>query len=259
MEQTLQQLLAEQVSAYALSDRPRELIDEGIDKLFKDVVQDAFRSYGDFGSAIKEAVKSALPANVGDMFELQRYNALIANSLSQRWEAAALHSVIIEQADKSITELLTGDGLLTGEVSLNKLINAFIDAHKDQAAEERWDRPEIRITEGDSYGTSNKFLHIYFDPQSEESARSGYRSSARSDYELKHSMHVLIKGARETSDHFRKSDEFGEVYSASLDEKKVSINMQVRSEWQRLVASLYFGNALLVIDCDPDDFSYGFD
>lgn len=259
MEQTLQQLLAERVSAYALSDRPRELIDEGIDKLFKDVVQDAFRSYGDFGSAIKEAVKSALPANVGDMFELQRYNALIANSLSQRWEAAALHSSIIEQADKSITELLTGGGLITAEVSLSQLLNAFIDDNKEQAAEEHWERPEIRITEGESYGSGSKFLHIYFDPQSEESARSGYGSSARGDYELKHSMHVHIKGSRETTDHFHTSYEFGEVYSARLDEKKVSINMRISSEWQRLVASLYFGNALLVIDCDPDDFSYGFD
>jgi hypothetical protein len=259
MEQTLQQLLAERVSAYALSDRPRELIDEGVDKLFKDVVQDTFRSYGDFGSAIKEAVKSALPANVSDMFELQRYNALIANSLRQRWEAAALHSSIMEQADKTITELLTGGGLITAEVSLTKLLNAFIDDHKERAAEEHWERPEIRISEGDSYGTDRKFLHIYFDPQSEESARSGYRSSARSDYELKHNLHVLIKGSRETKDHFRKCDEFGEVYSASLDDKKVSINMQIRSEWERMVASLYFGNALLVIDCDPDDFSYGFD
>ncbi|MBD1555195.1 hypothetical protein [Pseudomonas typographi] len=261
MEQTLQQLLADRVTAYAQSDRPRALIDEGIEKLFKDVVNDTFRSYGDFGSAIKEALKSALPANVSDVFELQRYNALVANALRERWEAAAVNSAILEQADKSISEVLTGKGLLTDEVSLTKLLEAFIDDHKEQAAENHWERPEIRISEGDSYGSGTKYLHIYFDPESDSDRRgsSSYRSSTRSDYELKHSMHVRVTGTRETTDHFHKVDQLCEVYSAKLDDKKVAINMQIVTEWERLVASLYFGSALLVIDCDPDDFSYGFD
>jgi len=32
-----------------------------------------------------------------------------------------------------------------------------------------------------------------------------------------------------------------------------------RNKWERMLASLCFGNATLVIDCEPDDFSYGFD
>lgn len=253
-EQTLQALLAERVSAYAQSDRPRELIDEGIEKLFKEVVNDAFRSYGDFGGAIKEAVKAALPANVSDVFELQRYNTIVANALRERWEAAAVHSTIIEQADKSISEVLDGKGLITGEVSLHKLLTAFIDEHKDKAAEEQWDRPEIRIEEGDSYGTGIKFMHIYFDEEQEDRVSSHRR---RENYSLKHSMHVKITGQRDATNHWRKHDEFGEVYSAKLDDKKVAINMSIRSDWERMLASLYFGNAILVIDCDPDDLSYG--
>ncbi|MNH40196.1 hypothetical protein D3C79_1014820 [compost metagenome] len=68
---------------------------------------------------------------------------------------------------------------------------------------------------------------------------------------------MKITGQRDAENHWRKADEFGEVYSAQLDEKKVSVNMQVRSDWERMLASLYFGNAILVIDCDPDDLSYG--
>lgn len=257
-EQTLQALLAERVTAYAASDRPRELIDEGIDKMFKSVVEDAFRSYGDFSGQIKEAVKSALPANVSDMFELQRYNAIIANALRQRWEEAAMGSIILEHADKSITDILTGEGLLTGEVSLKALLESFIEENKEQAAEERWSRPEIRFEEDDS--RSIKFLHIYFDPEPEESARSsGYSSSRRSDHSLKHALHVNIKGERDTGDRWRANEQFGEVYSASLDDKRIAINMRVRTKWERMLASLYFGNATLVIDCEPEDFSYGFD
>ncbi|MCQ0168468.1 hypothetical protein DN388_16040 [Pseudomonas sp. S12(2018)] len=254
-QQTLQELLAERVAVYAQSDRPRELIDEGIEKLFKEVVNDTFRSYGDFGGAIKEAVKAALPANVSDVFELQRYNALVANALRQRWEAAAVHSTIIEQAEKSIAEVLDGKGLITGEVSLYKLLTAFIDDHKDSAAEEQWERPEIRIEEGDGYGTGSTLMHIYFDPAPEDRSSTYYRR--RENHQLKHSMHVHITGQRDAANHWRKCDEFGEVYSAKLDEKKVAINMRVRSDWERMLASLYFGNAILVIDCDPDDLSYG--
>lgn len=197
-QQTLQDLLTERVTLYAASDRPRELIDEGIDKLFKEVVSDAFRSYGDFGGAIKEAVKAALPANVSDILDLQRYNAIVANALRQRWESAGLSAVILEQADKSIAEVLTGDGLLTGEVSLKALLEEFIEHHKESAAEAQWEHPEIRIEEGDgSY--SHKTLHIYFDPEPEERYRSGvYSSSGRSNYSLKHAIHISIKGERET-------------------------------------------------------------
>lgn len=256
-EQTLQALLAERVTAYAQSDRPRELIDEGIEKLFKEVVSDTFRSDGDFGGAIKEAVKAALPANVSDVFDLQRYNAVVANALRQRWEAAGLGAIILEQADKSITEVLTGDGLIAGEVSLKALLDEFIEHHKDSAAEGQWERPEIRAEEGDgSY--SHKTLHIYFDPEPEGSYRSShYSSSSRSNYSLKHALHVSIKGERETGDRWKPTIAFGEVYSAKLDDKKLAINMQVYSKWERMLAALYFGNAILLIDCDTDDLSYG--
>lgn len=257
MGQTLEQLLAERVSAYAISDRPRELIDDGIDKMFKSVVEDAFRSYGTIGESIKAAVKEAFPANVTDMFELQRYNALIANALRERWEAAGMESAIMKQADASITEVLTGEGLLTGEISLKVLLEAFIDEHKQEAAEEQWSAPEIRIIEDDR--SSRKFYRIHFDPQPEGSNRYSFSNERRHDYSLKHSLHVMVEGERETGDRWRPKVEFGEVYSAKIDDKKIAVTMNLRTKWQRILASLYFGNAVLLIDCEESDFSYGFD
>ncbi len=255
MEQTLQQLLAERVSVYALSDRPRELIDDGIDKMFKSVVEDAFRSYGTIGESIKDAVKKAFPANVTDVFELQRYNAMIATALRERWEASGMESAILAQADVSISEVLTGEGLLTGEVSLKALLEEFVDAHKEEAAQDHWSAPEIRITEDDSH--SRKFVHIYFDPAPE--GQNIYNSARRSDYSLKHNLHVMIEGERDTGDRWQPKVAFGQVYSAQLDDKKVSLKRSVRSKWERMLASLYFGNAVLLIDCEEGDFSYGFD
>lgn len=259
-QQTLQQLLTERISDYANSDRPRELIDAGIDKMFQSVVDDLFRSYGDFTKVVKEAVSAAMPANVGDVFELTKYNALVASLLRQRWEQAAVESLVLKTADKAISEVLTGEGLITGEVSLKALLQAFIDAHKEEAARDHWSAPEIRFEEDTRYGSTH--LSIYFDPEPESSYRaSGFSSrDRRNDYSLKHRICARLTGEeRPGASQWDSAVRLGEVYSAHLDDKKVDLKMTVRSEWERMLASLYFGNAVLLVDCEPDDFSYGFD
>lgn len=259
-QQTLEALLCERVSAYAASDRPRELIDAGIDNMFKAVVDDTFRSYGDFSKAIKEAVKSALPANVSDMFELTRYNAIVAEALRQRWEQAAVQSLILKSADQAISEVLTGEGLITGEVSLKALLEAFVEANKDEARKEGWERPEIRFEEDTRYSSTH--LSIFFDPEPESSYHASVYSSRarRNDYGLKHRISVRLTGEeRPAASQWESATRIGEVYSACLDDKKIDLKMSVRSDWERMLASLYFGNATLVIDCDPEDFSYGLD
>lgn len=256
--QTLEQLLAERVSAYAAGDRPRELIDAGIEKLFKDVVDDAFRSYGDFGRAIKDAVKEALPANVSDMFELTRYNALVAEALRQRWEAAAVSETLMTKATASIEEVLKNDAV-SGEVSLRALLEAFIEAHKEEAAENGWEAPEIRFEEKEAYGSTT--LAIYFDPQPESDWKSGnpYSSrNSRNDYSLKHRLHIRLSDeVRPAKERWNRDVQVGEVYHAQLDDKKVSLSLNIREKWERMLASLYFGNAKVLVDCDADEFSYG--
>lgn len=256
--QTLQQLLADRVSVFAESDRPREMIDAGIEKLFQEVVSEAFRSYGDFGKAVKEAVTKALPANVSDMFQLSRYNALVSEALRQRWHAAAVESTLMASANKAIDEVLSQE-YITGEVSLRKLFESFIEENKESAAENQWEHPEIRFEDG-TIGSS-PYLHIFFDGKPEsayKSERSSYSRDKRISYELAHALHIAIDGEREEGlDHWRRVVRYGHVYAARLDDKKVAVDMQIRNNWERILASLYFGNATLVIDCDPDDFSYG--
>lgn len=260
-DQTLQQLLAERVTAYAESDRPRELIDAGIDKMFKDVVDDAFRGYGDFSKAIKEAVKQALPANVSDMFELTRYNHLIANALRERWEQAALSSMVVQQANQSIEEILSGDGIVEGEVSLRALLDAFVEANKEEAAEKRWSSPEIRFEQHE--GQRSTTLSVFFDPQPESAWKDEYSfggRDSRNDYALKHRLHMQLTGeVRPSSDSWRDEIQVGEVYHAAIDEKNISQHLNVRSKWERMLAALYYGKAVVLIDCEADDFDYGVD
>lgn len=153
--------------------------------------------------------------------------------------------------------MLTGDGLITGEVSLKALMQAFVDSNKDKAREEGWDQPEIRFEEDARYGST--YLTIFFDPEPEGSYRASSFSSRdrRSDYGLKHRIHVRLTGEqRPAVSQWDSAVLIGEVYSAQLDDKKVDLKMTVHAEWERMLASLYFGNAVLLIDCDADDFSY---
>ena len=248
--QTLQQLLAERVTAFADGERPREIIDKAVEAMFVDVIKDAFRSYGDLGKAIQEAIKGAMPANVGDVFELTKYNALISGVLKQRWHDAAVESTLLERATAAIDEVMSPE-FITGEISLRKLFEAFIEEHKERAIEERWEHPEIRFKDG-TIGSS-PYLHIYFD-ETPASESSRYRG----DHELGHALHIAINGERtEGENPWDRTIQLGRVYSAKLDDMKVATNMQIHSEWERMLASLYFGNATLLIDCDADDFSYG--
>ncbi|MCO7058261.1 hypothetical protein [Pseudomonas juntendi] len=255
---TLEQLMVERVSAYAVSDRPRELIDEGIDKLFKDVIGDLTRSYGDLGKAIKEAIAAAMPANVGDFFDLTRYNGLIAEQLRMRWEAAGVAGHVLEQANRSIDEVLSGDGLIKGEVSLRELLKSFMEENEERAREESWEGPEIRFEESDKYGPT---LYVSFDPEPEDSysgSSSLRHRSRRADYQLKHRMQIRLTEETRPAP-YRGAPEIrvGHVYAATLDDKKVALDMMIHSKWEKQLAALYFGNAKLLIDCDEDDFSYG--
>lgn len=258
--QTLQQLLTERVTLFANGDRPREIIDKAVEAMFVDVIKDAFRSYGDPGKAVQEAIKAAMPANVGDVFELTKYNALIGESLKQRWHQAAVESTLLERATAAIDEVMSPK-FVAGEVSLRALLEAFVEENKEEAAREGWEHPEIRFRDG-TIGNS-PYLHIYFDPKPEAEhrrERSAYSSSRteRNDHELAHALHIAIKGERiEGEKPFVRTVQLGRVYSAALDDKKVAIDMQIHSKWERMLASLYFGNATLVIDCDEGDFSYG--
>ena len=208
----------------------------------------------------EEAIKAAMPANVGNVFELTKYNSLIGESLKQRWHQAAVESTLLERATAAIDEVMSPE-FIAGEVSLRALLEEFVEKNKEEASREGWERPEIRFKDG-TIGNS-LYLHIYFDPKPEEEhrrERSAYSSSRteRGDYELAHALNIQIQGEREEGEKpWRRTVQLGRVYSATLDEKKVAVDMQIYSKWERMLASLYFGNATLLIDCDADDFSYG--
>ncbi|PKQ34887.1 MAG: hypothetical protein CVT61_08935 [Actinobacteria bacterium HGW-Actinobacteria-11] len=246
---SLQQLLLERADTFAASDRPREIIDAAVEAMFKEVIKDAFRSYGDLGRAVQDAVKAAMPSNVSDMFELTRYNALIANALRQQWESSGVEGDMLRRANEAMSDALKDD-VIPDRVSLREILQLFVDENKDDAAQHQWRRPEIRFCESEYGG-----MQIFFDPEPETPHRSDPFSRERSEWSLKHRICVNWDPRKPELD--ESGRHIGPVYSAQIDKKPIGRDFAIRTRWERLIAALYFGGAKLVIDCDPDDFSYG--
>jgi hypothetical protein len=249
-EQTLQQLLAERVTAFAASDKPVEIIDDYVKKMFTSVIDNCFGRYSDMGKQVEEAIKAALPANLTEIFELTRYNAMIAAALKEKWENSGVEADMVRLAQKQIDEVLNKDAM-PEVISLQALMEAFVEDHKESAAEEHWEAPDIRFQPSDYGG-----LHIYFDKKPKDHGITSYsRSSERSEYLLDNAIHISFD--RHGKDRDEKGREVGSVYAAKIDNEKISQTLKFRSEFEKMVAALYFGSSKILVDCDEDEFSYG--
>lgn len=246
-EQTLQALLVERVTAFAASDKPAAIIDEHVKVMFTKVIDSCFGRYGEMGKQVEEAIKAALPANLSTVFELTRYNAMIAKALQDKWENSGVEADMVRRAQEAIDEVLNKDQM-SDVISLQGLLDAFVEEHKESAAEERWERPDIRFQESDYGG-----LHIYFDKKPKE--ESSYSSRERSEYSLDNAIHISFD--KRGKDRDEKGREVGTVYAARIDNEKIGQTLRFRTKFEKLLATLYFGSAKIVVDCDEDDFSYG--
>lgn len=247
-QQTLQDLLAERVAIFASSGKAQEIIDAGVEKMFKDIINDAFSNYGDFGKTVKETVKAALPSNVSDMFELTRYNALIANAMREQWASSGIEGDMLRRAHEAMAAALKDD-VIPSHVWLRELLALFVEENKDEAAQEHWETPEIRIRDSE-YGGKQ----IFFDKEPESSRRGVYSSKERSEWALDQRICVGFDARNPEKDN--NGNLIGEVYSAQLGGNPIGRDFAIHTRWERLVAALYFGAAKLVIDCEEDEFSY---
>ena len=242
-QQTLEQLLHARISEFTASERPKEIIDQHVEKMFASVIEDAFRSYGDMGKAVKEAIQAAMPGNVSDMVELTRYNNLISNAMKEKWSQSDIASDMVRRAHEAIDEAVS-EMEVPEFVSLRKLLESFVEKYSEEAMENGWDAPRIEIEESDSL---DGYYHIYFDKDPSES-----RFSTRSVYRLDNMLAVRTRGVEKHDDH-----DTGEVYAAQIDNDIMGKKMGVWiSPWEKQMVALYYGGAKLIIDCDADDFSY---
>lgn len=249
-EKTLSELLRERVTVFAQSPKATELIDQGIEKMFTSVVSDCFSGYGDLSKQVKESVKAALPGDISNLFELKRYNTIIVESMKRQWESADLDA----DMKKRLGELL--DGALKEHdfppvILLSDSMNAFVEAHSEEAFENGWEAPKVIYKESDHV---QGFHSLYFD---KDPGESNYRT--RHEYDLQYRIAISTRDSEvfQTKNH-RQEDiniPLGKVYAAVLDGKPASKEISP-DRFERMVQALYYGMSKIAIDCDPEDICY---
>lgn len=250
-DKTLKDLLQEGVDRFNNSGKPASIIDEALEELFKNAIKSEFAWYSDFGQAIKEAIKEALPANIQDVISLPKYNQLIINSLQQQWLSSNVEQNFVDKATKMLNNIIN-EYPIPEYIYLSDLLEAFVEEYAEEAMEEEWDRPDVRLYENNCY-----YMHIYFDKRPKKESYSSYMEG--SEHELDNNLACRrldekIKGKCGEYD-----DEYYayEVYSARIAGECIGKLIQpTNTKYQNLIIALYYGQSKLVFDCDIDDFVY---
>ncbi|EJF8031387.1 hypothetical protein M9M37_001850 [Escherichia coli] len=248
--QSIGEVLAGRIAAFSTSPKMLEIIDSKIESCVNGIVNDVFSNYSDFSKSTKEAFRAALPGNMENVIDLGRYNDMITQRLRETFASSGVADSMMVKAEKMLKEVMD-ESLLPPVIKLSEFLEAFIDAYAGQAAEDGWERPDIRLIDSEYSMLSHDYKSLYFDKSPDPESRIyGQRSQYRLDNNI--SMRDL---EGETID----GHQVYEVYSAKIDERHVqhivSTNL-IKSRWKKMVFALYYGQSKICIDCDPDDYYY---
>lgn len=258
-ELTLSALLTQRCVEFSNSPKAVEIIDSGIEKMFKELVNDAFRSYSDFGKSMTEAFKAALPTNVESIVELERYNSLVVRLVKEKWATAGIESKIVEQMTELVSEF-TSEKTIPKFIMASDFWKAFIEDQQEKAAEEQWSVPQVFVEESDY---ADGYLRVGLHPEPSESGR--YSSSSKNSY---HQCDFTFAFSPQSDGHGRnkkaikhEGHQVYELYAGQLDNgvlgKKI---IKAYSQFDKLVMALYYGGSFFVWDESPEDISYpGYD
>ncbi|WP_288078569.1 hypothetical protein [Pseudomonas sp.] len=239
----------------------QEMLNKHISGMYDSILNDVFR-WGDFKKNTEKAISAALPANIGEVADLPRYNVLLAKELATAWESEAASTRVVEHMRDMMKEILTNEQA-PKFIKASDLFAAFIEEHKEKALEEGWSSPTAIFEYADYHWCdSDEYLSIGLEEEPSDSSSSflSRRSSKNGAYQCKTylSLHkektgdsrskedVLVDGHRVYSLHAGKLDD------DTLGKKPV----QFRSRFEKLIGALYYGDSLLVLDADADDIYY---
>jgi hypothetical protein len=248
-ELTLSALLTQRCTNFATSDKAVEIIDQGIEKMFKDLVGDAFRSYGDFGKLLNEAFKAALPTNISAVIDLPTYNSMVINSVREQWAASGIQNDMQQRVLELVKEFTT-DKAVPKFIMASDLWKAFIEDNSDRAAEEQWERPQVFYEESEDM---DGYFRIGLHPEQESAGR--YSKSRDSAYAC--DFYFAFSPQKEPESRntplMHEGHPVYELYSGHVDGgvlgKKV---ISAYSRFDKLIMALYYGGSFLVMDEIPD-------
>ena len=237
---------------YQQSDAYRELITKHIEKMVSDSIDHVFGWGGDYRKQLEDALKAAMPKDITKMVDLAKYNTLFAQSLQTTWADNALPDQVVKQAQKVVLEF-TDKFKIPEYVTMTELIEAFISENEDTAAQEGWDRPHTFFKWHEERFDGGRSFSLGIEDHKQESSR--YSSTKEKDHAFQFERNIYLSP---TGEEHNGHDTYA-VFSGRLGDTPLG-NSKIKafySDFDKLVACMYYGGTKLVLDTeDVDDFYY---
>jgi len=239
--------IARHCAEFEKSDAYSEMILAAVKSLYEEAIKDTFR-WGNFPKAVKEALESALPANISEIVDLPRYNLMMARALAESWETSAVSDQLVKQMQDLVIDFIKEDEI-PEFIKASELWAAYIEQYQDEALHEGWEHPHVTVSDDD-----RGFVLVGFNKENKN------RSRSHSD---KPYMCEVYLGFHRVTDKDRKAvkqdgDEFYTLYAGKLGHSDALGKKPVRfgSKFERLVGALYYGNSKLIMNEDPTEIYY---
>jgi hypothetical protein len=250
---TLAQNIAEQCKQFEQSQEYKDMITSAVKKLYVSALDDVFR-WGDFPNRVKEAIKNAMPNNAGDFVDLAKYNTLMIKALKETWNESGVQNHAVKRIQKIALDTIN-DLEIPEFVLMSDLLEAFIDAHADSAAEDNWKKPNVLMRESEAVA---EYWDIGFEEEPESNSR--YSSSKNYGFQFKNCLNIRAIYTNRDEKEFKKHGDHKcyELYAGKIDGDILGKSApSPHSKYEKLICALYFGNAYLVWDdCNPEDMYY---
>lgn len=247
-ELTLSELLTQRCVEFANSEQAVEIIDKGITKLFTSVVDDAFRSYSDFGKAFKEAMENALPTSIEDMVDLKKYNTLVTEKMRNSWENSGIETDMQEKVAALVKDFVSEEEC-PKYIKASDLWEAFIKDNASDAMESGWDSPTVFV---DDEHDGSIFVSLH--PMEN---RSSYSSIRESECDYRFFLSSVRVGDYKSELLMHDGHQVYELFGGKAGGKILGKNIiKPYSTFDKLILNLYYGGSLLVWDESPEDICY---
>lgn len=246
--------IAKHCAAFEQSPEYAEMINSHVRKLYEKAIEDTFR-WGKFPDRVQKALEAALPANIETMVDLPRYNTMLAKALATEWEQKAISESITKQMQDVVLEFVKTKEI-PQFIYASALWDAYIEQYQEEAAREGWEYPDAIMQFSDSdwfqvglckepnkdsaYGRGRRKTHVF------EFDESLYFMQAR-----EHVNGELVQISHDNKLCYKLAH--GKVNGDELGKKIMSF----RGRYEEMIAALYYGRSLLVLDAsDADELCY---
>lgn len=232
-----------------------ELIKKHIEKMVNDSLDTVFGYRGEYRTQFQQMLKDAMPNDISRMVDLAKYNTLFFQTLQATWADNALPDQVKKHAEKVVLDF--AESFKIPEfITMTELIEAFIEENKEDAAQDGWERPYIFFKWNEnSYPSDNPSFGIGMEDHKEESRFSSYSTTKEKDHAFQFKNNLYFSSTKTEHDGHKTYT----LYSGRLGYTPLG-NSEIKqfySDFDKLVACLYYGGTKLVLDTeDLDDFYY---